>query len=788
MNNKHSFLIFFLFGFYSFAFGQNEFSFTKSDNLVIKRLTSKVEKEGWLTFKKSAKVRPNQLFSDHKAAMGLGNDDDMRERKRFTDALGIMVIKTQQFYKGIPVLGTDFYLHSKSDKLELAHGKLVEKINIDAGRIISESSALARALEGVNATKYAWQDTLWERGLKQDLNRTDATYFPKGNLVIAPLKEKNYEAKNYALCYVFEVLAVVPHKQVFVYIDAKNGRLVKVINAEICNSQHHHDNHLKGENLPKKGDILQYSPFQKNNNAFSECRPRTGTCTTFFNGNQNFTTNNRWFYGDFILEDCTRGDLLHTKIHKAQDNFWWADQVTDGDNDWGSVSDPSATSGHWALQKSWDFFQSTFTRNGMDDTGDDVRLFVDWEFPIEEKTVGSFNRLSGHYIIKTSFNFDLVGSNAAGTIPWVTLDNIGHEFTHGVIHAEANMGSSSGFDEFKALNESFADIFGEMIEQFVTGSTDLINGAQIRGLRNLRNPNLSLAPQPLTFQGTNWDFNNAAHTNSGVQNRWFVLLSDQIGFEKASKITYRNITHHLTVNTQYADARIGSIQAAISLFGECSNEVRQTKNAWAAVGVGSADNSICVSVSAPNLVCSDIAGNLPTDVSLQTNPTTATVSWNIPSGMDATINGKTLTINSVSNPGIFVITATASASGFTDKTVEIPITFNNCNDCPPNGLPCVVQLKGNSSASNVGSNKVNQDILHVYPNPSSSILTIEMPKTWRSGSIVLLDVLGNALKQVNTHGENQVKLDISTFANGLYFIEGVSEDGFHQVQKIRIAH
>jgi len=72
---------------------------------------------------------------------------------------------------------------------------------------------------------------------------------------------------------------------------------------------------------------------------------------------------------------------------------------------------------------------------------------------------------------------------------------------------------------------------------------------------------------------------------------------DSIGIEKAARITYRTLSVYLTENSQYADARMASIQAATDLFGHCSNEMIQTVNAWYAVGIGMAvaDNDVYIS-------------------------------------------------------------------------------------------------------------------------------------------------------------------------------------------------
>ena len=90
------------------------------------------------------------------------------------------------------------------------------------------------------------------------------------------------------------------------------------------------------------------------------------------------------------------------------------------------------------------------------------------------------------------------------------------------------------------------------------------------------------------------------HNNSGVQNYWYYLLSDGgagkndigstfdvtgIGYLKASKIAYRNLTNYLSPSSDFNDARKGAIQSAIDLYGFGSPEYIATTDAWYAVGV-----------------------------------------------------------------------------------------------------------------------------------------------------------------------------------------------------------
>ncbi|MFM7839309.1 MAG: fibronectin type III domain-containing protein, partial [Chitinophagaceae bacterium] len=101
----------------------------------------------------------------------------------------------------------------------------------------------------------------------------------------------------------------------------------------------------------------------------------------------------------------------------------------------------------------------------------------------------------------------------------------------------------------------------------------------------------------------------------GVQNKWFYILVNGesgvndlgnayavtgIGWEKAARIAYRNLTVYLSASSGYAAARTGAIQAATDLFGAGSAEVIAVANAWYAVGVGCQYGAVCYCASSAN--------------------------------------------------------------------------------------------------------------------------------------------------------------------------------------------
>ena len=178
------------------------------------------------------------------------------------------------------------------------------------------------------------------------------------------------------------------------------------------------------------------------------------------------------------------------------------------------------------------------------------------------------------------------------------------DFTHGLTSNTANLIYSA---ESGALNESFSDIFGTCVENYATPADwDWLIGEDLSSspFRSMSDPNSHGDPD--TYFGTNWASltggdSGGVHTNSGVQNFWFYLLSEGgsgvndnsdaynvtgLGISTAAKIAFRSLTLYLIESSEFADARFYSIQAATDLYGACSPEVESTTNAWYAVGVG----------------------------------------------------------------------------------------------------------------------------------------------------------------------------------------------------------
>lgn len=211
----------------------------------------------------------------------------------------------------------------------------------------------------------------------------------------------------------------------------------------------------------------------------------------------------------------------------------------------------------------------------------------------------------------------LVGDNTTFT-DFVGLDMCGHEFTHAVTEKTAGLTYQS---ESGALNESFSDIFGALIE-FASqpdgrsvyplrspGYADWLIGEDFSlattAIRDMRTPGstetvLSLLRQPSRYGGTRWYTgildNGGVHINSGVQNFFFYLLceggsgnNDGIAYSitplstgQAAQVAYLALTAYCTAETDYWAVKDAWVAAARQLN---TAWVSSVEAAWAAVGL-----------------------------------------------------------------------------------------------------------------------------------------------------------------------------------------------------------
>ncbi len=265
---------------------------------------------------------------------------------------------------------------------------------------------------------------------------------------------------------------------------------------------------------------------------------------------------------------------------------------------------------HFFAQKTLAYFFSTFARNGIDGSGNSSLSF-------------GYMVSRTHYGRKYNNAFwdgaSMTYGDGDGTTfrPFDAADVVGHEMTHGVTERTSNLEYRN---ESGAANESFSDIFGRVIENFVgnrTGfggvaypgddwwigedlylSNDPSNPA--RGIRNMQDPHLEGDPDHYSEKNPTTQDNGGVHTNSGIMNKVFYLLvaggtnhADTtgttvtgIGMTAAAEAAYYADTAFcVPADKTYAVIANRWVQAARARFGNGSANAQQTFNAWKACGV-----------------------------------------------------------------------------------------------------------------------------------------------------------------------------------------------------------
>lgn len=517
-----------------------------------------------------------------KEKLNLSPEINYTPTKQFTDVIGFTHTKYQQTYKGVKVAFGTYQIHSKDGQIKSFNGAFFPVKDLSPTPTLSKEAALNKALQHVAAKEYMWDNP-------------SATVFgytkPKGELVILPsLKGDTKTPTSPKLAYRFDIYASKPVSRAMVYVDANTGSFLyadKII--------HHVSN---------------------------EETPANGTAATRYSGSQTIQTDN--FNGSYRLREYTRGNGIETYDMNTGTNYSNAVDFTDNNNNWtaseynNSAKDNAALDAHWGAAMTYDYWMTKHNRNSFDGNGAKIKSYVHYDVAYDNAywngSVMTYGDGSGTY-------FDALTS----------LDVAAHEIGHAVMSYTADLTYSY---ESGAMNEGFSDIWGASVEYFAAPNKqtwligeDIERRAGHAALRSMSNPKSE--GQPDTYLGTNWATgsadNGGVHTNSGVLNYWYYLVSiggsgtndngdtysvAGIGIDKASQIAYRMISVYLTSSSQYADARTFGIQSAADLFGAGSAEEIAVTNAWHAVGIGAAYGQTSYCSSKGNTVTDEYIGRV----------------------------------------------------------------------------------------------------------------------------------------------------------------------------------
>ncbi len=265
---------------------------------------------------------------------------------------------------------------------------------------------------------------------------------------------------------------------------------------------------------------------------------------------------------------------------------------------------------HYGMTATWDFYKNIFNRNGVDDAGTSLGALVHARSWIDG---GRFDNAFWDSDAMVMTMGDGTGLANGGFNTLTEIDVMAHEMSHGVTAYTAGLdyeGESGG------LNEATSDIFGSMVEAYATrpsGADATIPATGTDWEMGLKmGDGVALRTQWKQskdgMSADNWYAGVGrldVHWSSGPMNRAFYFLSQGtgtgekasaylpggmtgLGNDKAARIWYKALTEHLTMESNYDDARAAALAAATDLHGAGSAEVAAVENAFAAINVGAA--------------------------------------------------------------------------------------------------------------------------------------------------------------------------------------------------------
>lgn len=494
------------------------------------------------------------FFNENKSLYRMtAPSDELHVNKIDIDNLGMSHVRFKQYYRNIPVLGNEMIVHfTNSGTLQTINGAYTPIKNLNTKPNITSDIAIKLG-----------QDDL-------EIDFGEGKPGP-AELVIFPWQKENY------LCWRYFLYSDSPMGRWEYLVDAHTGDILfkanRIMNAEAI-----------GTGVGVMGNNYSHIDTYDNGSNF-EMTDYTRRANNDIHGHG----------GQMASNARIRTYIASTTLPGSV--------ATDADNYWDSANYAPAVDGHMYSALVYDWFLSRFGRNSYDDNGSSMTTSVNYSAEGDNNAYWN-----GSQIVVWSWSS---GWRSLAGCP----DVIAHEWSHAVTETTSGLVYQL---ESGALNESFSDMMGAAFEfaHDTLDTPDWLMGENGRltgdGFRDMQNPHAKGDPDTYGTSDPYWidvngctptNFNDycGVHTNSGVGNKWYSLLSDGgihngvtvngLGYDTAILIAYRANTVYWTATTDYAQAAVGTISAAHDLdpSGAWEWEVAQ---AWNAVGVSTPNPSL----------------------------------------------------------------------------------------------------------------------------------------------------------------------------------------------------
>lgn len=460
------------------------------------------------------------------------------------DRTGNRHVRLAQQYEGLPVYGGELIAHfSRDGVLEAVNGTFFEEIKVDPAPQKSSAEAVRTAMNDLES------------------------FFGSGNPNVPELIIFSWEGVNY-LAWHLELFSHTPMGRWDYFVDASTGEVIFKANR------------IKDVDAIGIGTGVMGTPRDHIDTDFD------GLLYRMIDNTRQAGNNPHGHDGQMPPGDAIITYVASTSLPGALS--------VDTDNVWSSPSQGSSVDGHVYSALMYDWLLGTFGRNSYDDSGGAMIVSVDYS------AEGNNNAYwDGSQLVVWSWSEER--RSLAGC-----PDVISHEWAHAVTDHASRLVYQK---EPGALNESFSDMMAAAFEfahaaydppDWYIAENGFLDGSY---MRDMSDP--PAKGDPDYYGGANWsnvegctptDRNDycGVHTNSGVGNKWFYLLSvggvhdsvsvTGIGIENAIRIAYHANCYYWTMLSTYSEAALATVLAAQDL-DETGVWETQVQSAWTAVGV-----------------------------------------------------------------------------------------------------------------------------------------------------------------------------------------------------------
>ena len=564
-----------------------------------------------ITFKavKTTEERAFQYLAAVGKVMKIENPaEEFEIMKTETDDIGQTHVRMRQKLGTIPVYGSMLIAHEVNGAIQLVNGAYFPTPSVKSlSPTLSTATAYANVRTALGAIKPF--STISEEQ-KQYIGGEQL----RSNLVIFHV---NDDPNAERLAYHVIAYPTVLHRYEY-FVDAENGTILDSFSASCSIAAHHHE----GENVKNQG-VHAENPSNTEGSSLEQNKlsePNWASEATAFNPltrlvvdgkftatavdllGVNRTINTYQIGAAYYLLDASRTMYsatasrlpktpvggIETRDYNNTDDGPFI-YVNSSNNTW---SKPNSVSAHYNGGVAYDYYRTTFNRNSINGQGGTITSFINVTDNRQTMENAYWN---GEAMFYGNGGTDFL-SLARG------LDVAGHEISHGVIQNTANLRYQN---ESGALNESFADIFGVMIdrddwqigEDVIRNRTTFVTGV----LRDLANPNnggtslnnAGYQPKQVSEQYRGSQDNGGVHINSGITNRAFYLFATNVavGKAKAEQVYYRALTNYLVASSNFLDSRAAVERACADLYAGDAALLSAAQNAFTTVGIGTGGSS-----------------------------------------------------------------------------------------------------------------------------------------------------------------------------------------------------